>query len=244
MSDPDFEHEIGEDAIPRRIPPLPDMTLADIPPQVGLFPLPGALLLPWGKLPLNVFEPRYVAMLEDALASHRLIGMIQPIDEDEVQFPALADDPAPALHDIGCLGRITSFTERADSTFAVTLSGLARFRVLRELPPTRGYRQARIDTSAFVGDLVENTAAPLDRAYLMESLKRYFRAHSLRTSWSTLEQMEDDALLVVLPMLVPFTTDEKQSLLEARSLEARADLLLALLNEAPEGGASDDPDDE
>jgi len=216
-----------EEDIPRHVPKITDITLADIPAQIGLFPLAGALLLPWGKLPLNVFEPRYVALLEDAISSHRLIGMIQPQDEDD-------DESAPDLHEIGCIGRISSFTERNDGSFAVTLSGIMRFRVIRELPEYRGYRVARIDASGFVSDLTENSPAPLDRPRLMDSLKRYFRAHRLKTSWNAIEQMEDETLLIVLPMLVPFTADEKQSLLEAESLHDRADILFALLDDTPD----------
>jgi len=221
----------GGDDIPRRLPRLHEATLADIPAQVGLFPLSGALLLPWGKLPLNVFEPRYIALIEDALAGNRLIGMVQPRDEAD-------DEPAPPLYQVGCLGRITAFTERADGTFAITLSGVARFRILRESDGPRGYRIANIDASGYAADLTELEPAPIDRERLMESLKRYFAAHQLRTSWTVIEQMEDDTLLVVLPMLVPFSADEKQSLLEADTIDARAEVLFTLLEEDV------DPDDD
>lgn len=147
------------------------MTLADIPPEVGLFPLSGVLLLPRGKLPLNVFEPRYIALVEDALASHRLIGLIQPRwqeDEDE-------GNEAPPLYTTGCLGRLTSMTERADGTYAMTLTGLLRFRLLRETGLRRGYRVARIDVSSFAGDLNEIPSEPFDRTQLLNSLKNYFQ---------------------------------------------------------------------
>ncbi|MDF3624714.1 LON peptidase substrate-binding domain-containing protein [Brytella acorum] len=223
----------GEDDVPRRIPRLQDITLADVPARVGLFPLPGALLLPGGKLPLNVFEPRYVALLEDALASNRLIGMIQPRDEED-------DSAQPALHHVGCLGRITSFNERADGTFAMTLSGLVRFRILREGTEERGYRIAHIDASGFAADLVETGDVALDRDRLIDSLRRYLDLHNLHTSWNAIEEMEDDALMVVLPMLVPFTVDEKQSLLEAETIGDRAAVLISLLDDLSE---ADDPED-
>ncbi|WP_029604725.1 LON peptidase substrate-binding domain-containing protein [Kozakia baliensis] len=227
MSSSQPSHLHMDDDIPRRIPRPQDMTLADIPPRLGLFPLPGALLLPWGKLPLNVFEPRYIALVEDALATHRLIGVIQPRDEyDE------ADEPD--LHNIGSLGRITSFTERADGSYAITLSGLTRFRVLREQLGPRGYREASIDASGFSADLTESEPTSIDRSRLLDSLKRYFDAHKLHTSWSVIEEMENDTLMIVLPMLVPFSADEKQSLLEADTLCARAELLLSLLNDTPD----------
>lgn len=144
-----------EDDIPRRVPKLGDVTLADIPPEIGLFPLSGVVLLPRGRLPLNVFEPRYIALVEDALATQRLIGMIQPRwreEEDEA-------NSAPPLYPIGCLGRIVSFTERADGTYAITLAGLTRFRLLRETEETRGYRQARIDVSTFAGGSERNSVS-------------------------------------------------------------------------------------
>lgn len=215
-----------DDDIPRRIPRITDLTLADIPPAVGLFPLAGALLLPWGKLPLNVFEPRYIALVEDAMAGNRMIGMIQPLDED-------ADADEPNLYRIGSLGRITSLTERSDGTYAITLSGLTRFRLLREELGPRGYREARIDASGFAADLTESGPSNIDRSRLIESLKRYFDAHKLHTSWSTIEEMEDDTLMIVLPMLVPFSTEEKQSLLEADTLCEREEILLSILNETP-----------
>lgn len=225
------------DDIPRMVPPLSEVTLADLPAEIGLFPLAGAVLLPSGKLPLNIFEPRYIALIEDALASNRLIGMIQPVDD-------LDDSDTPALHGIGCLGRITSFTERADGTYAVTLSGVIRFRFLRETGLTRGYRRARIDCSAFSADLTEGGNVSLDRPRLIDSLRRYLDAHHLRTSWSAIEEMEDDTLLVVLPMLVPFTSDEKQSLLEAETMGVRAALLLTLLDDTPEDDDDFDTDEE
>ncbi|MBS1064010.1 LON peptidase substrate-binding domain-containing protein [Gluconobacter wancherniae] len=215
----------GEDEIPRRVPSLSDITLADIPPRLGLFPLPGALLLPGGRLPLNVFEPRYIALLEDALADRRLIGIIQPdsLAED------MDDLDEPDLHTIGTIGRITSFTERSDGTFSISLFGVCRFRLLRESGTDRGWRQGIVDASSFSADLVESEPSPLNRGELMEALRRYFAARRLRTNWPTIEEMDDDTLLLVLPMLVPFSPNEKQALLEAETLNDRAEVLLDLL---------------
>lgn len=192
----------------------------------------GTLLLPRGKLPLNVFEPRYIALMEDALASQRLIGIIQPFSE-------LDDDEGdePPLFDVGCIGRITSFTERADGTFAVTLTGICRFRYLRESGEHRGYRRARIDTSAYAGDFDEIPSAPFDRQQLLTSLKEYFQVRGMGMRWEVIDQMADDALLVALPMICPFPSSEKQALLEADTLTERARVLQSLLDLA---GPDDD----
>ncbi|OUI86586.1 LON peptidase substrate-binding domain-containing protein [Acetobacter tropicalis] len=215
-----------DEDIPRAIPRVSDLTLADIPAEIGLFPLSGVLLLPRGKLPLNVFEPRYIALVEDALASHRLIGLIQPVWKEE---DAETDD-APPLYHIGSIGRITSFTERSDGTYAITLSGIARFRLLRETGLHRGYRQARIDASSFASDLSELPSAPFDRQKLLDSMRRYFQQRGLGARWSAIEQMGDDVLLVTLPMICPFPPAEKQALLDAGTLTDRVRVLQMLLD--------------
>lgn len=213
--------------------------MADLPAEIGLFPLFGTLLLPRGKLPLNVFEPRYVALIEDALAAQRLIGVIQPFED-----PGEADEESGfpvRLFDVGSLGRITSFTERPDGTFAVTLAGICRFRYLRESEERRGYRRARIDVSAFAGDLNEIPSAPFDREQLLTSLKNYFTVRGLGVRWEVIDQMGDDALLVTLPMICPFPSPEKQALLEAESLTDRAHVLQSLLDLSapfPDGAGS------
>lgn len=221
-----MDDSVFSEEIPRLIPRIPDMTLADLPAEIGLFPLFGTLLLPRGKLPLNVFEPRYVALVEDALADRRLIGIIQPFND----FDADEDGRAPLLFDVGCLGRITSFSERADGTYAVTLTGVSRFRFLRESGVRRGYRRARIDTSAYSGDLSDMPSAPFDREHLLSSLRTYFQARGLSVSWEAIDQMGDDALLVTLPMICPFPSAEKQALLEAETLTERAQVLQSLLD--------------
>ncbi|MCP1221906.1 LON peptidase substrate-binding domain-containing protein [Acetobacter orientalis] len=213
--------------IARTIPRLSDLTLADIPAELGLFPLSGALLLPEGKLPLNVYEPRYIALVEDALAAHRFIGMIQPRwqEEDEETQEAL-----PPLYKVGCVGRITSFTERRDGTYAITLSGIARFRLLRETGLHRGYRLGRVDVSSFANDLHELPPSPFDRKKLLEALRAYFKQKGLHARWSVIEQMDDDVLLVTLPMICPFPPAEKQALLDAATLTERVRVLQMLLD--------------
>lgn len=224
----DTPHSEASD-IPRNIPRLSDLTLADIPAELGLFPLSGALLLPSGKLPLNVLEPRYIALVEDALASHRFIGMIQPRwQEEDEETPT----PLPPLYKVGCVGRITSFTERRDGTYAVTLTGISRFRLLRETPLHRGYRRARVDASSFSGDLSELPSGPFDREKLLSALHRYFKQKGLSARWSVIEQMGDDVLLVTLPMICPFPPAEKQALLDAATLTERVRVLQILLDHA------------
>ncbi|NHN85948.1 peptidase [Acetobacter musti] len=223
-----LDASLFDDDIPRTVPRLPDITLADLPAEIGLFPLFGSLLLPRGKLPLNVFEPRYIALVEDALAAQRLIGIIQPFDELHDDSDEAGD--LPPLFDVGCIGRITSFAERPDGTFAVTLTGITRFRYLRESGGRRGYRTARIDVSAYAGDLSEIPSAPFDRDQLLTSLKSYFNVRGLGVRWEVIDQMGDDALLITLPMICPFPSAEKQALLEAGSLTDRARVLQSLLD--------------
>ncbi|RBM07719.1 LON peptidase substrate-binding domain-containing protein [Novacetimonas cocois] len=236
---------VEHDGIPRRIPLIQDMTLADFPAEIGLFPLDEALLLPHGKLPLNVFEPRYVALVEDALREGRMIGMIQPrerrgmvVSDDSHGDP----DDNPPLYSVGCIGRITSMTERADGTYGITLTGLARFRLLREAGLRRGYRVARIDVSGFAADLTDpEEEVVYDRERLLESLRRFCAQQGLSTQWDALHEMDDATLLVMLPMICPFATAEKQALLESGSLAERANTLRMLLEMAghePDEGAS------
>ncbi|MBV1830123.1 peptidase [Komagataeibacter sp. AV436] len=241
------------DDIPRRIPLVSEMTLADFPAELGLFPLDEALLLPQGRLPLNVFEPRYIALVEDALASNRLIGMIQPRllnGMDDTPLDDEADDPGmddgyshtPPLYNIGCVGRITAMTERADGTYAITLTGIARFRLLRETGLRRGYRVARVDTSSFVSDLTDvEDEIPFDREGLLNALHDFCEAQGVSTQWDALHQMDDAALLVTLPMICPFGTGPRQKMLEAPTPADRARILRDLLEgtgHEPDEGAS------
>ncbi len=190
----------------------------ELPDIIPVFPLSGALLLPGGFLPLNIFEPRYIAMTEDAMHSNKLIGMIQPTDE-------LMPCGSPHLHKTGCVGAISEFAETPEGHYMIVLAGLRRFTVLEELPPARGYRLVR---PQWLSD--KSSPTPLDRALLMPLLRDYFRQEQLDCNWSAVEQCEDNKLITSLAMICPFTPAEQQALLEAQDLEQRAKLLLCLLS--------------
>ena len=202
-----------------------------LPPQLPVFPLTGVLLLPRGRLPLNIFEKRYLAMFDDALAGDRLIGMIQPSD------PA-PSDANPALFRVGCAGRITSFSESGDGRYLVALDGVSRFRITEELPLQRGYRRVLADWSSFTMDLTEEELA-LDRHRLIELLQAYFRQQQLSANWDAIGQAPDERLLTSLAMICPFQPSEKQALLEAGCLSDRARLMMGLLEIAIAGHGED-----
>lgn len=198
--------------------------LEDLATEFAIFPLPGALLLPGGKLPLNIFERRYLAMFEDCLSEGRVVGMIQP---DELR-PATPS--GPALYKVGCLGRLSSFSETDDGRMLVTLTGLIRFTVKVELEMRRGYRRVRADLARFRADL--DAAAPsaeLDRDGLVEALRAYFAARGFDANWEAIDEMPDEALVSTLSMVCPFDPAEKQALLEAPNTADRASTLLTLL---------------
>ena len=206
--------------------------MADGPPGPGslpdtfaVFPLSGALLLPRGKLPLNIFEPRYLAMTEDALAVGRLFGMIQP----DPASPPLAH--GPGLHRVGCLGRISSFSETDDGRYLITLSGVSRFRIAEELEMRRGYRRVRAEFAPYAADLdaAGPSPLPIPREPLLKALRGYFRTRGYSANWEAIEGMADAALVATLAMACPFTPAEKQALLEAPTEAERAAALLALL---------------
>ncbi|MDE2199391.1 MAG: LON peptidase substrate-binding domain-containing protein [Rhodospirillales bacterium] len=195
----------------------------DLPAEFAVFPLTGALLLPRARLPLNIFEPRYLAMVEDSLAAGRMFAMIQP-------DPARPPGPTgPGLYRIGCLGRLSSFSETDDGRLLITLTGLSRFHIAAELAMHRGYRRVRADFAAYPHDLAEAAAAPLDRAALLAALRAYFDHRGFNANWEAIEQMADAALVTTLCMACPFDATEKQALLEAASPSDRAAALLALL---------------
>ncbi|MFV3075161.1 LON peptidase substrate-binding domain-containing protein [Niveispirillum fermenti] len=196
----------------------------DLPDSIPVFPLTGVLLLPRGRLPLNIFEPRYLNMVQDALATDRLIGMIQPRDD------GMAAEPP--LFDIGCAGRITSFSETDDGRFLITLTGVCRFRLLSEIPTTRGYRRAVADWSGFSADLDEDGPSHIDRDRLDTALRTYFQQQGITANWDSIAQAPLDRLITSLAMICPFDAPEKQALLESPDLEARARLLLALVEMA------------
>jgi len=205
---------------------------SDLPHGLPIFPLPGVLLLPRGRLPLNIFEKRYLAMFDDALGGERLIGMIQPSD-------ARANDPAPALFSVGCAGRITSFSETGDGRYLVALDGVARFKITEELPLCRGYRRVTPDWAPFGADLAEDNGT-VDRHRLIELLQAYFRQQSLSANWDAIGQAPDERLVTSLAMICPFEPPEKQALLEAGCLSDRARLMMSLLEIAIAGHGEDD----
>lgn len=206
------------------------ISLSDLPEEIPVFPLTGALLLPQGRLPLNIFEPRYLAMIEDAMAAGRCLGMIQPDGSSQRGFTG------PALYKVGCLGRISSFSETDDGRFLVTLVGLLRFAVAEEKTLRRGYRRVVADYSAFADDLAV-TEAPLDRAALIGALRPYFKARQIDANWDAIEHTHDATLVTTLCMVCPFDPREKQALLEAPSAADRAGMLVALLQMEAHGAA-------
>lgn len=213
-----------------------DPSIDDLPATVPIFPLPGALLLPGGKLPLNIFEPRYLSMTQDALATpQRLIGMIQPRGGDgarpggAVETEAAAEPAADGVYAVGCAGRVSSFSETSDGRFLITLHGVARFRVASELPTVRGYRRVQCDWAPFGDDLGTPERISLDRERLYRGLKRYFERHDLTCDWNALREAPDVRLITSLSMICPFEPSEKQALLEAPDLESRAQLMIGLI---------------
>ena len=204
---------------------------ADLPDLVPVFPLPGALLLPRARLPLHLFEPRYLAMLEDALKTpHRLIGMIQPR-----KVPG--QETARRLYHIGCVGRVTQMSETEDGRYMITLTGLSRFRLVEEVDGFTPYRRARVSWDGFARDLGPAETDPgFDRAGFMALLARYFEARALQTDWDSLKEADDELLINSLSMLLGFEPEDKQALLEAPSLATRCETLVALLEYALRGG--------
>lgn len=201
------------------------------PETLPLFPLAGALLLPGAQLPLNIFEPRYLRMVDDALAGARMIGMIQPRDGAELD--------RPPLYAVGCAGRITSFAEADDHRYLITLTGVRRFRVVEELNADTPYRQAKVDWASFpIDETADLSAEAVDRTRLLEAMRDYLEAEGLKTDWEVVDDAPTDALIASLAMGCPFAPNEKQALLEAESMAARADCLIALM----EMSCTDHPD--
>jgi Lon protease-like protein len=196
----------------------------DLPEVIPVFPLPGALLLPRGQMPLNIFEPRYLAMIDDALRDgHRLIGMIQP---DAAQAgPA----DAPPLYKIGCVGRITQLAESGDGRYLIELTGIARFRIEQELPVKTDYRQCRVTYVPFADDFIARKGEDMvDRDALLGALRAFMKANNLKADWEGIDQAPNEALVNALSMMSPYGPAEKQALLEAPDLKTRAELLVAI----------------
>jgi Lon protease-like protein len=209
---------------------------AALPSALPIFPLTGALLLPRGELPLNIFEPRYLAMTRDTLAGERLVGMVQPLGDK-------GDAGEPAVYRIGCAGRLTQFSETEDGRYLITLTGLLRFDIVEELPREgRLYRRVVPDWGRYRGDLDEQHEqhAPLARERFLAALKPFFARHQIAADWQALATADDERLVTAIAMVGPFAPSEKQALLEATDTAERARLLTALLEMAARGGDAGD----
>jgi hypothetical protein len=216
--------------------PVAYRKIDDLPLVIPVFPLDGVLLLPGGQLPLNIFEPRYLNMLDDAMSGERIIGMIQT--------RAGGDHQRPALAPVGCAGRVTSFAETSDGRYLITLTGVCRFRAGEELPVRTPYRQVRANFAPYEADLREEaagtrTATEIDR--LMVALRRYLDHRGLAIDWGDAESAPSDALINSLAMALPFDPMEKQALLEAETIFERKATLTALLEIDAAGGDDDEP---
>ena len=210
------------------------MRQVDLPSTIPVFPLPGALLLPRSRLPLHIFEPRYLAMLDDTLkTSHRLIGMVQPRDVPEGQ--------EKRLHSIGCAGRLTAFSETEDGRYMITLSGVSRFRIQREVEGFTPYTRCDVTWDGFSRDMgpTEHDSG-FERAHFLDLLRRFFEEQELSTDWDSLSEAEDELLINSLSMLCPFDAEDKQALLEAPSLSTRRETLVTLIEFALRGGRNED----
>ncbi|MFO8126707.1 LON peptidase substrate-binding domain-containing protein [Yoonia sp.] len=205
----------------------------DLPDTIPVFPLPGALLLPRARLPLHVFEPRYLAMLDDVLkTSSRLIGMVQPYD---------TPNGGGRLHSIGCAGKVTAFSETEDGRYMITLSGASRFRIMEEVEGFTPYRRCKVNWQGFDRDLGPTEKDDsFDREKFMDALGRFLVDQGLSTDWESLGEAEDELLINSLSMLCPFAPEDKQALLEAPSLTTRRETLMTLIEFALRGGSGEE----
>ncbi|MCC3303715.1 LON peptidase substrate-binding domain-containing protein [Sneathiella sp. HT1-7] len=196
--------------------------LEELPTALPIFPLTGALLLTNGHLPLNIFEPRYLAMVQDAMATHRLIGMIQPRDPE-------TNHMTPETYQIGCAGKICEYGELPNGMLRITLEGICRFEVIEELNVATPYRQVKAAYRKFIHDMEPLQQNCVDRLALHEALHHFLEFEEEASDWQTLDHLDDDSLVNSLSMICPFSPVEKQALLEAVDISARSDLLISLL---------------
>jgi uncharacterized protein len=197
---------------------------SDLPEIIPVFPLPGALLLPRGQMPLNIFEPRYLAMVDDAFRDgHRLIGMIQP---DVSHSP---DESHPKLFQVGCVGRITQFAESGDGRYILELTGIVRFKVVQEQTALTLYRQCKVDYFPYLDDFTARKGEQaVDREALLKALTEFLEANNLKVDWEGIENAPNEALVNALAMMSPYGPPEKQAMLEAPDLKTRAEILIAV----------------
>src|ERR1700761_5033761 len=196
----------------------------DLPEVIPVFPLPGALLLPRGQMPLNIFEQGYLAMVDDAFRDgHRLIGMIQP---DVTHSP---DEDKPVLFHVGCVGRITQLAESGDGRYILELTGIARFKVVQEIEALTPYRQCKVDYFPYADDFVARKGEEdVNREALIETLRAFLKVNNLKVDWEGVENAPNEALVNALAMMSPYGAPEKQAMLEAPDLKTRAEILVAV----------------
>jgi Lon protease-like protein len=224
-----------------------DPDFATLPQVIPIFPLAGVLLLPGGKMPLNIFEPRYLAMTADAIAGSRVVGLIQPLKSEPGAEIAPAQtaggEPTPAgagsvgddaaVYPMGCAGRISQFSETEDGRYLVTLSGLCRFSIMKELPLHRGYRRVIPGWTRFEADMAQTPpTVAIDRDRMVRALKSYFKLNEINANWEAIRDTPDDRLVTSLAMICPFAPSEKQALLECPDATERARVLTALMEMA------------
>jgi hypothetical protein len=195
---------------------------AHVPTVVPVFPLPEALLLPGGRMPLNIFEPRYLQLIDHALRGDRVVAMVQPALDG-----SLREGGDPQLCEVGCLGRIIQFAETGDGRYLISLQGICRFRILEEVSVRTPFRQCRI--APFVSDLSEDQGGgEIDRPALLRTFKAYLQANDLEADWESVSRADNTMLVNALSMMAPYGAAEKQALLEAPDLKSRAETLIAL----------------
>jgi uncharacterized protein len=199
---------------------------ADLPAEIPVFPLRGVILLPRATLPLNLFEPRYLAMIEDAISGNRVIGIIQPDRSGDEESPA---SKAHGLRRVGCVGRVTAYQELDDGRIVISLTGICRFTVAREVQTAKPYRTCVVDYTDFARDLAHGVGEDeVDREQLLRVLKRYLETHQFRADWKAIGNAPSEHLVNSLSIISPYGAEEKQALLEAMDLKTRAEVLVAL----------------
>jgi uncharacterized protein len=202
---------------------------ADLPPRLAVFPLRGAILLPRATLPLNIFEPRYLALIDDAMSSSRVIGIIQPEGRDDADGSDSPEGKTVGLRKVGCAGRITSYQELDDGRLDITLTGVARFEVLDEAVTSKPYRTVTTSYDRFAQDFSEGLGEDqVDRTNLLRVLRSYLDTNRLKADWNAVTRASSEFLINVLAVMCPYGPEEKQALLEATDLKTRADVLVAL----------------
>jgi len=211
-----------------------DVGFDEISRTIALFPLGGALLLPRGQMPLNIFEPRYLDMVREAMNDTHLIGMVQPLDPTSTELE-------PEIYRTGCVGRIDAFKETSNGTFLITLTGLCRFQVIEELPMTQPWRRAVVSYTKYRRDMDAAATDGFKREALFDALRGYLDMQELDTDWESLEKISDESLISSLAMMCPFEASEKQALLEADTLARRGEILTMLMNFADSPFSGDEP---